>query len=282
MQKRNVLNSPRLLKLKKGRRRVILVKILLSVFALLVIFAGLVYISRVPFFNFKGVEITGNKAVDAENIKISIEKEIAGNYLKLFPKTNILFYPKNNIKKELFNQFKKLKDINFSIKDNKILEVSVTEREAKYLWCGENLVVGAPSDEKCSFVDESGYVFDLAPYFSGNVYFKFFGPLAGDYFFPDIFRKVLAFKDTLIHMGFKLVSLYILDNGDIKIFLSNSDKTLIGPYITLKADSDFQKVAENLQTALSTEPLQSNFKNKYSSLEYIDLRFGNKVVYKFK
>jgi len=82
--KRNVLNSPRLLKLKKGRRRVILVKILLSVFALLVIFAGLVYISRVPFFNFKGVEITGNKAVDAENIKISIEKEIAGNYLKLF------------------------------------------------------------------------------------------------------------------------------------------------------------------------------------------------------
>ena len=83
-------------------------------------------------------------------------------------------------------------------------------------------------------------------------------------------------------MGFKLVSLYILDNGDIKIFLSNSDKTLIGPYITLKADSDFQKVAENLQTALSTEPLQSNFKNKYSSLEYIDLRFGNKVVYKFK
>jgi len=282
MQKRNVLNSPRLLKLKKGRRRVILVKILLSVFALLVIFAGLVYISRVPFFNIKGVEITGNKAVDAENIKISIEKEIAGNYLKLFPKTNILFYPKNNIKKELFNQFKKLKDINFSIKDNKILEVSVTEREAKYLWCGENLVVGAPSDEKCSFVDESGYVFELAPYFSGNVYFKFFGPLAGDYFFPDIFGKVLAFKDTLIHMGFKLVSLYILDNGDIKIFLSNSDKTLIGPYITLKADSDFQKVAENLQTALSTEPLQSNFKNKYSSLEYIDLRFGNKVVYKFK
>jgi len=42
-----------------------------------------------------------------------------------------------------------------------------------------------------------------------------------------------------------------------------------------------QNIKENLDTALNTEPLKSDFKKKYSSLEYIDLRFGNKVYSKF-
>ena len=71
------------------------------------------------------------------------------------------------------------------------------------------------------------------------------------------------------------------DNGDIKVFLSGK-KNQPWPEIILKADSDFQKVAENLEAALTTEPLQSNFKNKYSSLLYIDLRVKNKVYYKFQ
>ena len=49
-----------------------------------------------------------------------------------------------------------------------------------------------------------------------------------------------------------------------------------------KMTSDFQKIAENLQAALATEPLRSDFKNKYSSLLYLDLRYGNKVYFKFK
>ncbi|KKQ46157.1 MAG: hypothetical protein US65_C0044G0007 [Candidatus Yanofskybacteria bacterium GW2011_GWC2_37_9] len=82
-------------------------------------------------------------------------------------------------------------------------------------------------------------------------------------------------------MKLKPIALYQEDNGDIKFFLSRENSSFMGPEIILKINSDFQKVAENLETALNTEPLQSNFKNKYSSLLYIDLRFGNKVYYKF-
>jgi nucleoside-diphosphate-sugar epimerase len=39
---------------------------------------------------------------------------------------------------------------------------------------------------------------------------------------------------------------------------------------------------ENLDAAIDTEPLKSKLKNKFSSLEYIDLRYGNKVYDKFK
>ena len=289
MQKRNVLNSPRLLELKRHRRRIILNKILLSLLAFLVIFALAAYISRIPSLNISEVKITGHKSVDAEIIKTAAQKEIIGNYLWFFPKTNILFYPENNLKKELQNQFKKLKDISFSIKDGKTLEISITERIASYIWCGVNLVVGLPSNsdsttegEKCYFVDEAGYIFEEAPYFSGEVYFKFYG-LAdiGTYFLKENFKQLIYFKNTLVAMGLKPVSLYIEDNGDIKVFLSAFNKTpTTGPEIVLKISSDFKTVAENLETALGTEPLLSSLKNKYSSLEYIDLRFGNKLFYK--
>lgn len=287
--KRNVLNSPRLLELKKKRLKIFLNKIFLSLIALLVIFASLAYISGLKQLNIKEVEIIGNKVEDKEMIETTVKKEIAGNYLWFFPKTNIFFYPKDNIKKDLFNQFNRLKSISLYLK-NKVLKVSLTERTALYTWCGDtmNLIVGLSSSnsttkEKCYFLDEAGYIFDEAPYFSGDVYFKFYG-LAnfGTYFSKENFRQLIYFKDTLLRIGLKPVSLSVLDNGDIKVFLSNSNKMPIGPYIALKAGSNFQKVAENLEIALNAEPLQSNFKNKYSSLLYIDLRFGNKVYYKFK
>ena len=286
--KRNILNSPRLLKLKKKRQKIFLNKIFLSVISLLTVFAGLSYLSGLKQLNITEVKINGNKSIDSEMAKIIAQKEITGNYLWFFPKTNILFYPKNNIKNELQNEFKRLKDAVFSIKDGKTLEISLIEREASYMWCDTTLPESDVAGQKCYFMDENGFIFDEAAYFSGGVYFKFYGKisveensLSGTYFAKENFYKFILFKKVLENMKLKPVALYQEDNGDIKFFLSRENSLSMGPEIILKINSDFQKVAENLETALNTEPLQSNFKNKYSSLLYIDLRFGNKVYYKF-
>lgn len=287
MKKRNVLNSPRLLELKKGRRRVLLGKILLFILAFLVVFFLLAYISRLPSLNISAIEINGNKAVETDTIKASVQKEIEGKYLWLFPRTNIFLYPKKDIEKNLSNQFTRLNDVNLSIKNSKILEVKLTERVALYTWCGIVLPETAPN-QKCYFMDEDGFIFDEAPYFSGGVYFKFYGttnlegnvPSSG-YFSEQNFKKLISFKKALENIKLKPVALYIQDDGDVTILLSGGIKSS-EPEIILKVDSDIQKVAENLEAALTTEPLQSNFKNKYSSLLYIDLRLNNKVYYKFK
>ncbi|OGI95218.1 hypothetical protein A2917_01025 [Candidatus Nomurabacteria bacterium RIFCSPLOWO2_01_FULL_42_17] len=284
MQKRNILNSPRLLELKKKRRRVLLNKILLCVFAFGLIFAASVFASRVSALNITEIEIKGNKVLDSKAIKAVVQETTGGSYLWFFPKTNILYYPKNGIRKELQSKFKGLGDITFSVKERKILEVSVTEREAEYIWCGENISETPikPENDVCFFVDRDGYVFDPAPYFSNNVYFKLFGPLVGDYFSPEIFDKIVAFKDFLSGVGIKPSALYIKDDGNIEIYLASSIELPNSPKIIFKKDFDFEKLAENLQAALNAEPLKSNMKNKYSSLLYIDLRYGNKVIYKFR
>jgi cell division septal protein FtsQ len=288
MKRRNVLSSPRLSELKRHRKRAILNKFLFLIFGIAATFAFLAYVSRLNSLNISQVQISGNQVLDAEEIKSVVQEQLTGKYLWLFPKTNILYYSKGAIQNILQDKFKRIGSVSLSVKNNQSLQISITERVAKYIWCGS--VIAEGKDSKCYFLDESGYMFDEAPYFSGNVYFKFYGLPAqaggsdltlGSYFFKQNFKQFISFKDTLIGFGLKPAATYLTNDGDMQIFLSGGISATSGPKIILKADADFQNVAENLQAALSTEPLKSNFKNKYSKLEYIDLRFGNKVYDKF-
>jgi len=289
MKKRHVLNSPSLLELKKHRRRVVFVKITLCTIAFTVLFATLAYISRLGKLNISNIEIVGNKVVTSEDIKPIVEEAISGNYLWVFPKTNILLYSKKEITKNIFKQFKRIKGVSFAVKEDKTLLLSIVERTALYTWCGDvPLELNSKDKPVCYFMDESGYIFNEAPYFSGEVYFKFYGSIvsnngipSGLYFSSKNFLKLAVFKRTLELMGMKPVSMYLEDSGDVRVTLSSKTSST-GPEIIFKLDSNFKTVAENLDAALSTEPLLSQFKDKYSSLLYIDLRFGNKVYYKFK
>ncbi len=261
------------------------------------IFILLALLSRIKSLNISDIEVSGNQVIDTQSIKDSINQQMAGKYLLLFPKTNIFLYPENSIKNVLQDKFKRLENINLSVKNNKTLLVSLAERKALYTWCGAmppdttdvgRLDPGRPtsvatvSPEQCYFIDENGYIFDQAPYFSGNVYFKFYGSAdLGSYFSKQNFQQLISFKNTLAGFGLKPVALYAKSNGDVEVFLSGGTFSTNGPQIIFKINEDYQNVAENLETALTTEPLQSQFKNKYASLLYIDLRFGNKVYYKF-
>jgi hypothetical protein len=48
-----------------------------------------------------------------------------------------------------------------------------------------------------------------------------------------------------------------------------------------KSDADLAKITDVLSSALAGDPLNKMIKEKYSKLQYLDLRFANKVFYKF-
>lgn len=274
MLKRNVLNTPRIQELKKKKRKVFITRALVLLVIFLALIAILFYVSRINRLNINEVRVEGNKVIDTDQIQASVQKEIDGKYLWLLPKSNILLYPKGNIRANLGNEFKRLKDIAVSLENGQTLLVSVSERTPEYTWCGD-MPVQNDEKETCYFLDKDGYIFDEAPYFSGEVYFKFYGKASvGTYFFEPNFAKLILFKDTVLGMDLKPVVLHVDEGGDIKVFLSR------GPQIIFKQDADFARVAENLKAAIETEPLLSKLKNTYSTLEYIDLRFGNKVYFK--
>ena len=286
MKKRDVLSSPRIREIKRKKRKIFFFKLFLLLFFLLVVFTGFVFLSRWQYINVKDVEVTGIQDSDALIVKNAVEEQIFENYLLFFPKTNRFLIPKSKIIAELSDKYKRLKDISIKISNN-FLSVSVSAREGAYLWCGDRFSPG--TDDVCYFLDNTGYIFEEAPYFSGSVYFKFFGTIdnagnepLGKYFQSDVFEKLISFQKTLELVGVKAESLEILIGGDMAFYLRSTQIVDLPPKIIFNAGDDFVKLSENLQTALSTEPLLSDFRNKYENLEYIDLRFGNKVYYKFR
>jgi len=288
MQKRNVLNSKHLEELKRKKRKILRNKIIFFAIIFIIFLTGLVFLSKWKNLNINTIRVLENKVVETRDIVNVIYSEINGNYLGLFPKTNFILVPNKAIKNELHAKFKRLKDIKIDTTDTNTLEVTVSEYNGKYTWCGNDISLDElPEENKCYFLDDNGYIFDEAIYFSGNVYFKFFGKIKdglenpiGSYYIPNTFQKIESLIEDLKQTGVKLSSLNMKDDGDIEIYLKPID-TLNTPKLILKSTSDFNQVVENLQSVLTTEPFQSDFKNKYSSLLYIDLRFGNKVYYKF-
>ena len=282
--KRHGLHSPRLAELKRARRRGLQNKILLIILALAMVITGLAFLSRINKLNINAVEVVGSKVVDQDLIKEAVNEDLAGNYLWFFPKKNIFIYPKQKTFDDLTEKWKRLKNISSNITNDGVLQISVDERQGLYIWCG---AMPGKSDSGCYYIDSDGYIFDEAPYFSGEVYFKFYGGISdsenpvGNYIAKDNFAKLLTFKDTLDKIGLKPTSIYLGGSGEVKVYLlptrgSNS------PEIMFKLADDLENLAGNLQTALNTDPLQMDFQKKYSSLIYIDLRFGNKVYYKFR
>ncbi len=288
--KRNILNSPRLLELKKQKQNVLKNKILFSVLGFSIFFVFLAFLSRISKLNISSIVVVGNTVTEAELIKQNVEKYMQGNYMWFFPKTNIFLYSQGKIKNNIIFEFKRLKDIELSVNNQRVLEIKVTEREPKYTWCGASIVSGENSSTQndCYFLDQEGYIFDKAPYFSGEVYFKFYGEVelkdnipSGSYFFRKDFSKLISFKKTLENISLKPVMLQVNSDGNVVVYLSSQDESQ-GPEIKFKLNADINRIVENLETALATEPLKTDFKQKYKSLLYFDLRFGNKVYFKFE
>lgn len=292
MYKKNLLNSPRLIEIRKKKLKILRRNIILIFIGLILVFIAFVFVTRIKSLNIFEVNITGNKIIDTKDINEVIQNNLSGKYIWLIPKTNFLFLPKDKIRLELADKYKRLKDIKVNVTSNKILEVSTAERSGLFTWCGDELPIDGtkPEEVKCYFMDDTGYIFDEAPYFSNDVYIKFFGinskgdsaNPAGAYFLKDNFVNFVKFIDNITNEYLKPSSVFINNENEIEIYLSSNILPPLAPKILTNQDSDFIKLAENLKSAVTTKPLEVELKEKYDKLLYIDLRFGNRVYYKFK
>ncbi len=64
--------------------------------------------------------------------------------------------------------------------------------------------------------------------------------------------------------------------GDISLY----DERGVSKVVFTK-DQDVKKVWSNLVSAIDTDPLKTKLRDNKDNLEYLDVRFGNKVFYKF-
>ena len=170
------------------------------------------------------------------------------------------------------------------------MHIDIIERTGSFLYCGVNL----PEEklnigENCYFLNNDGFIFDKAPYFSGNVYFKYYSELEGGITNPlgkqmlntEKFHKLARFIDNVASLGFKPI--YIISDleGTNSLYLNYSENSTI-PKIIFKNDADLDVILDNFSLAMQKSEFANEINSKYNTLLYIDLRFNNKVLYKFQ
>ena len=169
--------------------------------------------------------------------------------------------------------------------ESQLITLSIEEREGEYLWC--NYFDERETDE-CYFVAKDGYIFSEAPYFSGDIFFRFYSylgdnPVGKNIIESEKFKRLMFFKNNLLKLSINPHLFFIRGDGDYEFLFNNTSfNRWEAPKIIFKTEDDFEEIYKKLEMVLRTDPLSLNFQEKLSSLLYIDLRYDGKVPFKFK
>jgi len=257
-----------MLRLKKKR----FIKKLTFLFLIpLFICASVAALFYIPYFRIKKISIEGNSSLDQEKIIAEISNYLKDKQFKIFPRDNILILPKEKINRDLLTKFPRIKTVSLNRGFPNALSVVIKERNNEAIFCPEG-------EGGCFFIDEDGVVFEPASYFSAGVYLSFLDErgekeaveINENIISEEQFKKIIDFKNLLAKEDIKILQVILKKE---RIYQLQTDE---GWFILLNEKNDAQLTYQNLKTTLD------QIKEKRKNLDYIDLRFGNKVFYKFK
>ena len=285
-----IRNNPTLKpsKLRKRRRKIFATKAVLVLLFLVCFVLFLSWLSKISLLQIENIEVSGNSTVSKDEIINLIKMETSAKYLMLFSKNSIFLYPKKSIEKKLLDDFKKIYKLSIKSKGLKTLVVNIAERKPNSLWCFSKSEDGSVRKNEnsgmCYFLDEEGVIFSEAPDFSGGAFLRYYGLLdgveqpVGQIYLPsEKFKEVSRFVSSLENLGISPAGFRAESENNYEIYLKNGVK------IIFDDNQPFDKTLENIQSILS----EIDFKGDYSAnnplkINYVDMRFGNKIFYKTK
>ena len=287
--KRGITTSPKIVEMAhKRKKRNIRLSILFFILFISII-AGLSYLSNYNKIVIKNIVVNGTHIIDNNEVDRRIKEDLAGKYIYLFAKNNSFIYPKTFLEKDLKITFPRIETLEIKLDGLNTLIVNIGERTGSYMYCGADLPEkNEDIGENCYFINSDGYIFDIAPYFSGNIYFKFYIPLDAtaeilgqNVMDKENFHQIISFMDGLIELGLDPVSVTMVNEESYAFHLkARSDGT--EPKILFKKENELSTIFNNLASAMKKQEFKDEIMTKLDKLLYIDLRFSNKVLYKFQ
>jgi cell division septal protein FtsQ len=256
---------------QKQRRRKIFKRIIWSIFVFAVI-SGLSYWSGHHSITINSITISENEFLNNEKIIENIEKQISGRYLFLFSKKNSLLIPRSEVKNSIIKNNLSVSEVSLKVRDINNLFVDISEHEPVAKWCDEA--------NNCFLINAEGLIYTQEKVLNPKNVIKVSGVfensndiLGKTYLNTETFKSILKTVENLNQLSIKPTLIDTEDQETIAI------ETMQGPYLLIDRNDNPADVLNNLQTVIETEEInEAQFKN----LEYIDLRFGNKVYYKIK
>jgi predicted nucleic acid-binding Zn ribbon protein len=177
---RDILTSPRDIEIKRTRR-IKKIRLFVIFFLIFILIIGtLSFFSGDKHVVIDKVVVSGNQIIDSKDIEDEVYKNISGKYIYLFSKANSFIFPHSKIYDSLILDFPRIEKLSMRKDGLKTIHIDITERVGSYLYCGASIPENKDDvGENCYFMNNNGYIFDKAPYFSGNVYFKYYMAING-------------------------------------------------------------------------------------------------------
>ena len=253
------------------KKRRIIIRIILLFLIFVIVIAGITSFFYIPKLKIQKISIKSySEKVDKDELSKYISNYLDKKYLGIFPLGNFFLFPKNKAKRDILKDFSYIKEIILNKDFPGTINLEIKERKPEAILCYEN---------DCSFLDEDSFIFQKAPFFSGSAIVKFRDEKSGSNMLSlgdklldsNQFKNLIKFKDLLKLEKIEVNEIILKDENIYNIVTSDNWRIIINN------ENEAEDTFLNLKTIIS-----SKIKDKMKKLEYIDLRFGNKVFYKLK
>jgi cell division septal protein FtsQ len=256
------------LKKKKKKVQKIRVYIFLSFF---VLFIGvLVYLSTLPKFQITTVEVNDLQFVSKDEVNNVIQKELNKKILWLIPRSNIFLFSSKKIEREIMQN-----PAFISVKINKdffnTISIIITEQEKHALYCTNE------SNTLCYFVNPEGMLYSQTQSISDSeiLIYVLDKELQNKDFIinTETYKHISNFIKSVKQLDIQIQKMFIFSDGVIE-FETNTQTRI--------RTSIFDNFENNFISFVALFEQNILQKDKMFEIQYIDLRFGNKVFYKNK
>lgn len=258
--------------LKRRKQKNKKIKVYAILFLVVLLLCGLVYVSRLPKFQITETQISGLKFLETHDIQKHVDEQLSAYVLWFIPRSNIFLFSKKELNDDLYEN-PAISSVKISKNFFNTLEIEIEEHKKQSLYCINDL------NEECYYINQEGMVYgQVDEYVTPEQEIIFYVPykkieLKDTLIETDLYKTVFNFIKSADQLQIKIGKVYLQEDGIIELKTRNG--------ITLKTSifDNFEKDFLNLTALFEKEILDQN---SFENVEYIDLRFGNKVFYKNK
>ncbi len=237
-----------------------------------------------PFLRIKKLTVSELLTLDKSDVEQLVAKSISGKIWGIVPANNVFLIHKKKLIASIKNTYSTIDTVIIK-KEFTSLSFTITERSPKTIWC-QYLAPNSP----CYFIHEDGTIFDIAGAFSNPLFFVFYTPLEnrdnpiGSLVLTiEEFKRINEIQKLFATYGIKLYGYKKDTQGSESFFLSPIVLNGIPPaYILSQQNQTTETIVSKSITAFKNKTLRESQKNKFSTLEYIDIRFNDQVSFKLK
>ncbi len=258
-------------RLRARRKRVRMISLSIGSVCGLVFVVAIAWGSHQPRFQIAEIAVVGNKSVPSAEISDTAESVIRGQF-HLFSTSNAFLFPRRRVEDAVMKAFPRIERVRVSILSiqERSIELQITERVPYARWCGTS---------GCYLLDERGFIFarddESSPVrdeiFEGGMIHED-TDMMSRYFLPSYFSEVSRATRLIEREGVNVIRISVENEHDFHLTLAN------GATLFARFRDEPAAIAERFKLAIQSEALAG----KIGDLEYIDLRYPNRIYYKFK